>query len=71
MKDALNNCKHDGYGPATGMVSAREAIAISHSSESHPVSPDDIIIASGCSGALELVVSVLLNAGDNLLVPQP
>jgi tyrosine aminotransferase len=35
------------------------------------VTEDDVIIASGCSGALELAISVLLNEGDNLLVPCP
>jgi DNA-binding transcriptional MocR family regulator len=33
------------------------------------VSEDDVIIASGCSGAVELAISVLLDPGDNILVP--
>ena len=35
------------------------------------LSKKDIIIASGCSGALEMAISVLLNEGDNILVPSP
>ena len=31
---------------------------------------DDVIITSGCSGAVEMAISVLLNEGDNLLVPR-
>ena len=29
------------------------------------------MIASGCSGAIELCISVLANPGDNILIPQP
>jgi DNA-binding transcriptional MocR family regulator len=36
---------------------------------SRKVSEDDVIIASGCSGAVELAISVLLDPGDNILVP--
>jgi tyrosine aminotransferase len=39
------------------------------------VEPDHVIVASGCSGALELVLSTLLDTNDHhpsiLLVPQP
>jgi tyrosine aminotransferase len=35
------------------------------------VSEDDVVITSGCSGAVELAISVLLNEDDNLLVPRP
>lgn len=31
---------------------------------------EDVIITSGCSSAIELAISVLLNEGDNLLVPR-
>ena len=31
----------------------------------------EVVIASGCSGALDLAISALLNAGDTLLVPTP
>lgn len=33
--------------------------------------PQDVVIASGCSGALDLAISVLLNPGDNMLIPKP
>jgi tyrosine aminotransferase len=32
---------------------------------------DSVVVASGCSGALELALTALLNPGDILLVPQP
>ena len=31
----------------------------------------DIILTSACSGALELCINVLANAGQNILVPKP
>jgi tyrosine aminotransferase len=55
-----------GYIPAVGLPEARRAIATSHG-----VSPEDVVIASGCSGALELVLGALLNPDDILLVPRP
>ena len=33
--------------------------------------PQDVVITSGCSGALDLAITVLLNPGDRLLVPKP
>ena len=30
-----------------------------------------MVFASGCSGALDLAISVLANAGQNILVPRP
>lgn len=35
------------------------------------VHEDDVVLASGCSGALEMAVSVLANEGDNILLPCP
>lgn len=35
------------------------------------VNPDDVVIANGCSGALELVITSLLDEGSVLLVPRP
>lgn len=31
----------------------------------------DVILASGCSQAIDLAISVLCNPGDNILVPCP
>ena len=31
----------------------------------------DVVLACGCSGALELALDVLLNPGDNVLLPKP
>lgn len=31
----------------------------------------DIVLASGCSGALDLCISCLAEAGQNILIPRP
>ena len=55
-----------GYVNACGTPEARTAIASHHSS-----SPDDVIVANGASGALELALTALLDEGSILLVPRP
>lgn len=75
LNDAITNLlargTANGYMPSTGMVAARKAIAAYHSTPAFPISEDDVMITSGCSGAVELALSVLVNEGDNVLVPKP
>lgn len=35
------------------------------------VTADDVILASGCSMAVEMCIRVLTNPGDNILIPRP
>jgi tyrosine aminotransferase len=51
---------------ALGKPEARAAVA-----KYHGVSTDQAIIANGCSGALELALTALLDPGTILLVPKP
>lgn len=67
----LSNQVSNGYLPSTGLLCARQAIASTVSLPDCEVTEDDVIIASGCSGALELAITVLVNEGDNILVPCP
>ena len=62
---------HNGYGASAGLEPARAAIAERYSSKSCKYAADDIVIASGCSGALEIAITGMLNEGDNLLMPRP
>lgn len=71
VQEALASHVANGYLQSTGMPAARRAIAHFSSLPLHPVSENDVIIASGCSGALDLCISALLDTGDNLLVPKP
>lgn len=78
--DAIKTMKFNGYAPSSGYVEAREAVAMYLSGPGSPdagmrrgilVSADDIILCSGCSGALDMCISALADPGDNILVPCP
>jgi tyrosine aminotransferase len=60
-----------GYVNACGTTAAREAIARYRSYPQHAIEADNVIVASGCSGALELALTALLDPGTIILVPQP
>lgn len=62
-----------GYVNACGTPHARAAIAAHHSKQCSvsSVSPDDVIVANGASGALELALTALLDIGTVILVPRP
>jgi tyrosine aminotransferase len=59
----------NGYQPSTGSGPARKAIAQISNLSDCPITEDDVIICSGCSGALELAITVLVNEGPSLLNP--
>ena len=62
-----------GYVNACGTTEARESIASYHSCFEAQliIDPEDVVVASGCSGALELAITALLDEGSVLLVPRP
>ncbi len=63
---------HVHYTAALGLPQLREAIA-AHYGERHgiDVSPERIIVTAGASGALLLALGVLVNPGDEWLLPDP
>eukprot|EP00741_Cyanophora_paradoxa_P008113 tig00001229_g7850.t1 len=61
----------NGYLQSTGDQRARAAVAKRHSRLSSPLTAADVILTSGCSHALDLAISVLANAGQNILIPKP
>ncbi|CAI5745108.1 unnamed protein product [Peronospora destructor] len=63
--------QHNGYIHSAGSEVARAAIAQHFGSIRAPLTMDDIIIASGCSGAIEIALQGLVNPGDNILLPKP
>ncbi|XP_028392037.1 tyrosine aminotransferase-like [Dendronephthya gigantea] len=69
--DAIKSSKEDGYRPGHGTPVAREAVAKYFSTPEYTVNSEDVMLASGCSGAIELAIDVLADAGDNVLIPQP
>ncbi|KAG0315850.1 hypothetical protein BGZ99_007228 [Dissophora globulifera] len=67
----LNSFQSNGYPPSTGYQHARQAVADKFTLPEAPVTAQDIILASGCSGALDMCIAVLCNEGDNILLPRP
>ncbi|POM67439.1 Tyrosine aminotransferase [Phytophthora palmivora] len=63
--------QHNGYIHSAGSEAARTAIAQHYGNNRAPLTMNDIVIASGCSGAIEIALLGLLNAGDNILLPKP
>lgn len=60
-----------GYVNACGTSEARHAIAKYHSYPEHAILAENVIVANGCSGALEIALTALLDPRSTLLVPQP
>jgi tyrosine aminotransferase len=69
--ESLRTKKHNGYAPSIGYEDTRAAIAAHYTRHGAPLTSKDIILASGCSGAIDLAISVLAESGQNILVPKP
>lgn len=42
-----------------------------YSAHQGEVSPDDVILTSGCSHAIEMVITAIADSGQNVLIPRP
>lgn len=63
---------HTGYTPATGIPELRQAIADHYRAHLNvEVDPQRIIVTPGASGALQLVLSVLIDPGHEVLMTDP
>jgi len=62
---------HNGYAPSVGILPAREAVANELTSRGMPVGPDRVVITSGTSEGIELTLTALAEAGDEVLIPSP
>lgn len=58
------------YTPALGLPELRRAIASNYPLETRP-DPDHVVVTPGSSGALQLIMAVLLNPGDEVLIADP
>ncbi|CAH1780455.1 unnamed protein product [Owenia fusiformis] len=63
--------KNNGYAPSVGYEKSRAAVAAYYTCEEAPLTSKDVIFASGCSGAIEMCISVLAEPGQNILIPRP
>jgi len=62
---------HNGYAPSMGILPAREAVAGELSRRGMPVTADRVVITSGTSEGIELTLTALAEAGDEVLIPSP
>jgi alanine-synthesizing transaminase len=62
---------HNGYAPSVGIPAAREAVAAECTQRGMPLSPDRVVITSGTSEGIELTLTALAEAGDEVLIPTP
>ena len=71
IQDAVTH-GHTGYTPAAGLPALREAIADDYRERfGAQVSPAQVVVTPGASGALQLALAALLNPGDGVLLTDP
>jgi alanine-synthesizing transaminase len=75
VKEALAKAVDEGanrYSPSEGLPELRQAISEKERRiNSVEVSPEDIIVTSGISEGIQMVMAALLDAGDEILLPGP
>ena len=69
--DVMESGKCHGYAPSDGFMSVKKAIAEFYTSENSPLSPNDVILTSSCSGAIDLAIGALAEEGTSILIPRP
>jgi alanine-synthesizing transaminase len=62
---------HNGYLPSAGIAPAREAIAADYTARSVPTTADRVLITTGTSEGIGLVLNALVGEGEEVLVPLP
>ena len=62
---------HNGYAPSVGILPARQAVADELTGRGMPVTPDRVVITLGTSEGIELTLTALAEAGDEVLIPSP
>lgn len=62
---------HNGYVPSAGIEPARVAVANEYTRRGVAVTPDRVVITQGTSEGIELALSVLVDPGDEVLIPTP
>jgi alanine-synthesizing transaminase len=63
--------KFTGYSHSAGLLQAREAIAQYATALGAETLPDDILITAGASEGADLVLTALVDPGDEVLLPAP
>ncbi len=60
-----------GYAPSAGLRPARSAVADYATALGAPTTLEQVLITSGASEAADLVLTALVNVGDEVLLPAP
>lgn len=61
----------NGYGPSSGLLEAREAVAAENTKRGWPVSADRVVITVGSSEGIDFALAALAESGDEVLLPRP
>jgi len=68
--DAINNGENY-YSPSEGLLELREEIAKKENAKGLAISADEILITNGVSEGLDMVISSIVDDGDEVLLPGP
>jgi len=74
VKQALINAIQNGenyYSPSEGLLELREEISKKEQKKGLDVSAENILVANGISEALDMVMSSIVEEGDEVLLPGP
>ena len=74
VKQALINAINNGdnfYSTSEGLLELRQEIAKKENSKGLSISADDILITNGVSEGLDMVISSIVEEGDEVLLPGP
>lgn len=66
-----DGARHNVYCPPQGEASLRREIAQRAMRLGHALSPDDVVITSGCTEALTLALTAVARPGDTIAVESP
>ena len=74
VKEALIKAIKQGenyYAPSEGLLELREAIAKKEKDKGLAVTSDNILVTNGISEGLDMVISTIVEEGDEVLLPGP
>lgn len=72
--DAVERAMRDGrngYTPAAGVGEAREAVAAEFVGRGMQIGADRVVLTAGASEGIDLALGVIVDRGDEVLVPMP
>lgn len=71
VRNAIDEGKHNGYAHSAGSIVAREAVCKYVAPHQGVVTPNDVILCSGCSSSIDICIAAIAEPGKNILIPRP